>query len=72
MTALVCRLVEDDRLREQTAATAVRSVRDRSWAAVNDLLIRHYREVIAERAQPDSALRSDPVPGEVPAAKEAS
>ncbi|MTE12364.1 glycosyltransferase [Nocardia sp. CT2-14] len=66
MTELVRRLVEDPQLREQTAEIAVRSVRDRSWAAVNDLLIRHYREVIAERLRPDSAR------GEVPATKEAS
>lgn len=66
MTALVRRLIEDPALREQTAATAVRSVRDRSWAAVHDLLVRHYREVIAER------LPSDSSPGEVPATKEAS
>ncbi|MFE3002345.1 pentapeptide repeat-containing protein [Nocardia sp. NPDC059246] len=44
---------------QQTAQTAVRSVRDRSWTAVNDLLIRHYREVIAERLQADSTLQAD-------------
>lgn len=63
---LVRRLVDDSRLREQTAENAVRSVRDRSWAAVNELLLRHYREVIAERLLPDSAR------GEVPLSKEAS
>ncbi|MFJ4656489.1 glycosyltransferase family 4 protein [Nocardia sp. NPDC088792] len=55
MTGLVRRLVDDAELRERTAATAQRSVKDRSWAAVNDLLIRHYREVIAERLLPDAS-----------------
>ncbi|WP_330183732.1 glycosyltransferase family 1 protein [Nocardia sp. NBC_01503] len=67
MVALVRRLVDDDELRAQTAQTAQRSVRDRSWAAVNDLLIRHYREVIAERRRlpGDGDLRA-------PLSKEAS
>ncbi len=64
MVTLVRRLVEDAELREQTAATAQRSVQSRSWAAVNDLLVRHYREVIAERLHPDS--------GVLPRKKEAS
>ncbi|MFE6864000.1 glycosyltransferase family 4 protein [Nocardia sp. NPDC057668] len=45
----VRRLVDDPRLRERTAVAAQRSVRDRSWSAVNELLIRHYREVIGQR-----------------------
>ncbi|WP_459963307.1 glycosyltransferase family 4 protein [Nocardia sp. IFM 10818] len=65
MVNLVRRLVADRRLREQTAAAAHRSVQDRSWSAVNDLLIRHYREVIAER-------RTRSLPDCGPLSKEAS
>ncbi|WP_067531412.1 glycosyltransferase family 4 protein [Nocardia crassostreae] len=65
MVALVRRLVDDAGLRAQTAATAQHSVRDRSWAAVNDLLIRHYREVITER-------RTRSLPDCGPLSKEAS
>ncbi|QLY31468.1 glycosyltransferase family 1 protein [Nocardia huaxiensis] len=49
MVSLVHRLVSDPALRAETADAAHRSVQDRSWDAVNNLLIRHYRDVIAER-----------------------
>ncbi|MBL1077422.1 glycosyltransferase family 1 protein [Nocardia sp. 2] len=49
MVNLVRRLVSDPALRAKTADAAHRSVQDRSWDAVNNLLIRHYRDVIAER-----------------------
>ncbi|WP_218025262.1 glycosyltransferase family 4 protein [Nocardia jejuensis] len=55
MTELVQRLVQDRDLHARTASAACRSVRNRSWSAVNDLLVRHYREVIAEALMPDSA-----------------
>ncbi|MDO7869213.1 glycosyltransferase family 4 protein [Nocardioides jiangxiensis] len=42
-------LVGDELLRSQMAATARRSVENRSWHAVNETLVAHYREVIAER-----------------------
>lgn len=50
MVAFVKRLVDDPLLRRSTATAAHRSVQTRSWTAVNGLLIRYYREVIAERA----------------------
>ena len=43
------RLVADDLLRLRMARKARRSVAQRSWHAVNETLVRHYREVIAER-----------------------
>lgn len=48
LAAYVRLLVQDDLLRTQMAATARRSVEGRSWHAVNETLIAHYREVIAE------------------------
>ncbi|MCU1639787.1 MAG: mgtA [Nocardia sp.] len=63
----VRRLIDDPKLRAQTAEIAQRSVQDRSWTAVNNLLVRHYREVIADR-------RRLPVEGDLrsPLSKEAS
>ncbi len=42
-------LVADADLRGRMAATAVRAVQERSWAAINDQLLAHYRAVIGER-----------------------
>lgn len=39
-------LVEDEELRTRVATAAQRSVQGRSWQAVNDLLLAHYRDVI--------------------------
>ncbi len=50
MAAYVDRLVADPECRGEMAAAALRSVQDRSWQAVNDLLLAHYREVIARGA----------------------
>jgi phosphatidylinositol alpha 1,6-mannosyltransferase len=50
MAAYVRRLVEDPMLRLRMSRDARRSVAGRSWQAVNDLLVRNYREVIGEAA----------------------
>ena len=44
--AAVDRLVADAALRRAMGATAVRSVQERSWTAVNEQLLGHYRAVI--------------------------
>jgi phosphatidylinositol alpha 1,6-mannosyltransferase len=51
LAAAVDRLVSDRALRERLRAAAVRSVQERSWQAVNEQLIGHYRAVIAERVE---------------------
>jgi phosphatidylinositol alpha 1,6-mannosyltransferase len=48
LTAYVRLLVGDARLRTEIGARARRSVEGRSWHAVNETLVQHYREVIAE------------------------
>ena len=50
LAAYVARLVDDPHLRAQVAASAHRSVQGRSWQAVNDRLVEHYREVCGRRA----------------------
>jgi phosphatidylinositol alpha 1,6-mannosyltransferase len=47
---LVERLVDDSALRRVMGARAVAGVRDRSWTALNDQLIEHYRAVCLPRA----------------------
>lgn len=54
MATYVRMLQENASLRRRASLAARRSVEGRSWAAVNALLLRHYREVLAERR----ALRS--------------
>lgn len=54
MAAYVRMLQENVPLRRRASLAARRSVEGRSWSAVNALLLRHYREVLAERR----ALRS--------------
>jgi phosphatidylinositol alpha 1,6-mannosyltransferase len=49
LAAYVARLVDDPHLRAQVAARAHRSVQGRSWQAVNDRLVEHYREVCGSR-----------------------
>ena len=49
LAAYVAQLVDDPKLRAQVAATAHRSVQGRSWQAVNDRLVEHYREVCGGR-----------------------
>ncbi len=44
----VARLVDDPHLRAEVAATAHVSVQGRSWRAVNDRLVEHYREVCGD------------------------
>lgn len=50
LASYVARLVADADLRADIASAAFRSVQGRSWAAVNDRLIEHYREVTRTRA----------------------
>lgn len=57
LTAYVRMLVGDARLRAEIGARARRAVEGRSWHAVNETLLQHYREVIAERAARGTALR---------------
>lgn len=47
----VAALVEDPRLRWRMGAAARHSVEGRSWGAVMDRLVTHYREVVAARSQ---------------------
>ena len=49
LVAQVDRLVSNRLYRRRMGLAARRSVRDRSWAAVNAALVEHYREVIAVR-----------------------
>lgn len=49
LASYVRRLVEDDDLRARVSRAAARSVQDRSWSAVNDRLLEHYRDVIGIR-----------------------
>lgn len=49
MASYVRMLHENAPLRRRAALAARRSVEGRSWAAVNALLVRHYREVLADR-----------------------
>ncbi len=50
LAAYVARLRDDRLLRRRMGLAARRSVRDRSWGSVNEALLEHYREVIADRA----------------------
>jgi len=43
----VDRLARDPEFRRRMGAAARRSVEGRSWAAVNDALVAHYRDVVA-------------------------
>jgi len=43
----VDRLARDPQFRRRMGLAARRSVEGRSWAAVNDALVAHYREVVA-------------------------
>lgn len=49
LTAYVDRLVSDQLYRRRMGLAARRSVRDRSWAGVNAMLVDHYRDVIGVR-----------------------
>lgn len=54
LAAHVDRLARDPLLRRRMGLAARRSVRSRSWAAVNDALIAHYREVVDGDTAPAS------------------
>ena len=49
LASYVRALVEDSGLRANVGANAQRSVQSRSWRAVNDRLVEHYRELIGVR-----------------------
>jgi len=49
LASYVRRLVEDDALRARVARAAALSVQGRSWEAVNERLLEHYRDVIGIR-----------------------
>ena len=55
LAAAVDSLVEDSRRRQAMAAAALRAVQGRSWRAVNERLVAHYRAVIAERGAAHAA-----------------
>lgn len=46
LASYVRRLVDDDDLRARVSRAAALSVQDRSWRAVNERLLEHYRDVI--------------------------
>ncbi|GAA4802426.1 glycosyltransferase family 4 protein [Nocardioides caeni] len=50
LAACVDRLVGDERLRTRMGVTAVRAVQERSWSAINEQLLTHYRAVIGDLA----------------------
>ncbi|MDO9457985.1 glycosyltransferase family 1 protein [Nocardioides sp.] len=47
-------LASDPALRRRVGLAARRSVADRSWRSVNEALVGHYREVVADRAEWDA------------------
>lgn len=49
LASYVRRLVEDDDLRARVSRAAARSAQGRSWEAVNERLLEHYRDVIGIR-----------------------
>ena len=51
LAAYVDRLARDRMFRRRMGLAARRSVRDRSWPAVNEALVGHYREVIAAQRE---------------------
>ncbi|MGC4109091.1 MAG: glycosyltransferase family 1 protein [Nocardioides sp.] len=51
----VAALVGDDELRSRMGVAARLAVEGRTWTRVNDLLLRHYREVIRARENLDAA-----------------
>ena len=53
LAAYVDKLASDPLFRTRMGLAARRSVRDRSWAAVNQALVEHYREVVAGVTTPD-------------------
>ncbi|WP_183094307.1 glycosyltransferase family 4 protein [Nocardioides stalactiti] len=51
MAAAVDRLVSDRATRDRIRAAAIRSVQERSWQAINEQLLGHYRAVITRRVE---------------------
>ena len=49
LAAHVATLAENPTLRRTMGATARRGISERSWTAINDQLIQHYREVVWQR-----------------------
>ena len=56
--AAVDRLVSDATLRATMGATAVRAVQERSWFAINEQLLEHYRAVIGPQASEGPSYRA--------------
>jgi phosphatidylinositol alpha 1,6-mannosyltransferase len=50
LASYVARLVGDDDLRARVSRAAVHSVQGRTWAAVNERLVEHYREIVGLRS----------------------
>lgn len=50
LASYVAGLVGDDDLRARVSRAAVRSVQGRTWAAVNETLVEHYRDVVGLRS----------------------
>lgn len=50
LASYVAKLVGDDDLRARVSREAVRSVQGRTWAAVNETLVEHYRDVVGLRS----------------------
>lgn len=55
LAACVDRLARDVGLRGRMAATAVRAVQERSWYAINEQLVAHYRAVLGQRVSARAA-----------------
>ncbi|HWJ67653.1 MAG TPA: glycosyltransferase family 1 protein [Nocardioides sp.] len=58
LAAAVDRLVSDAALRRAMAGTALRSVQERSWSAINEQLLEHYRAVIGQRGAERASYRA--------------
>ncbi|HWJ10292.1 MAG TPA: glycosyltransferase family 1 protein [Nocardioides sp.] len=58
LAAAVDRLASDAELRARMGATALSAVQERSWSAINDQLLEHYRAVIGSRVAAAPAYRA--------------
>lgn len=58
LAAAVDRIASDAALRTAMGATALRAVQERSWFAINEQLLEHYRAVIGARAAVRTASRA--------------
>ncbi|KRC46137.1 MULTISPECIES: glycosyltransferase family 4 protein [unclassified Nocardioides] len=58
LAAAVDRLASDPELRAAMGATALRAVQERSWFAINEQLLEHYRAVIGPQASERPSYRA--------------